>query len=83
MQKEKELKDADSNILGAEESIEKEKAKIDREIKEKFQEEEEIENFYLKARDARNLKRKQMEAKFDEEEFEEKKEEKVKKEKEL
>jgi len=69
------LKDADSNILGAEESIEKEKAKIDREIKEKFQEEEEIQNFYAKSREARNLKRKQMEQKFDQEEFEEKKEE--------
>ena len=41
-QKEKELKEANQNILGAEEAIEKEKAKIDREIKEKIAEEDEI-----------------------------------------
>ena len=34
--KEKELKEANKNIVGAEEAIEKEKAKIDREIKEKI-----------------------------------------------
>jgi len=34
--KEKELKEANKNIVGAEEAIEKEKAKIDREIKDKI-----------------------------------------------
>jgi len=81
--KEKELKEANGNIRGAEEAIEKEKAKIDREIKEKMSEEDEIQKYYASRREEREMKRKTFEMKLQEEELADKKEEKAKKEKQL
>ena len=69
--------------MGAEEAIEKEKAKIDREIKEKIAEEDEIQHFYAGRREEREMKRKAFEMKLQEEELADKKEEKAKKEKQL
>ena len=74
--KEKELKEANKNILGAEEAIEKEKAKIDREIKEKIAQEDEIQKFYADKREEREMKKKTFEMKLQEEELADKKEEK-------
>ena len=69
--------------MGAEEAIEKEKAKIDREIKEKISQEDEIQKFYANRREEREMKKKTFEMKLQEEELADKKEEKEKKERQL